>query len=251
MKVLRKECPWDREQTLRSLRRHTLEETHEVLEAIDAAERGDWSKLRDELGDLLLQVVFYAEIASEHGAFNLDDVVDALVGKMIDRHPHVFDPAGPDGSVDPRKAADWERMKSREQTDRQSRMDGLPPLPALALASKIQSRAATVGFDWDRAEDVLGKIREELDEFAHEVRARDKDGSRIEDEFGDLLFTLVNLARKLGIDAELALMRTNRKFIERFRRMERLARERDLDLSGCAIETLERLYGEAKHEEQP
>jgi len=241
MRVLRENCPWDKAQTLGSLRRYTLEETHEVLEAIDIAERqGDWTRLRHELGDLLIQVAFYARIAEEQEAFTLGDVVDALIGRMVARHPHVFADAAPENLT-----AQWNELKDAEHAHRESLMDDVPPLPALARALKLQDRAARVGFDWRRATDVLAKIEEELAELRRAVMTEES-ADRIEDEFGDVLFTLVNLGRKLGVDSEVALMGTNRKFAERFRRMEALARERGLHMESMDIDALEALYQEAK-----
>jgi len=241
MKVLREECPWDKEQTISSLRTYTLEETHEVLEAIDrAAHDNDWQMLRHELGDLLLQVVFYARIADEHGEFDFGDVIDGLIEKMIYRHPHVFADTTPADL-----SQQWESLKDGEHGERKSLMDGIPPLPALAYARKQQKRAARVGFDWQRPVDVIAKMEEELAELAGEV-TMGADPARLEDEFGDVLFTLVNLARKLGLDAELALMRTNRKFAQRFRAMELLAEKRGLVLAELDMDALEALYEEAK-----
>jgi len=243
MKVLREECPWDSEQTLSSLRTYTLEETHEVLEAIDkAVEDNDWSLLKSELGDLLIQIAFYSVIADEHDEFNLGDVFESLIQKMIYRHPHVFEDARPADVLE-----QWERLKDAEHKDRQSLMDGIPPLPALAYALKLQKRAARIGFDWNDAVDVIEKMEEELSELAAEVKSG-SDASRIEDEFGDVLFTLVNLGRKLNLDAEISLMHTNRKFSERFRGIEMLATQRKLDLSGLDLDALERLYEESKAE---
>jgi len=241
MNVLRENCPWDKKQTLSSLRTYTLEETHEVLEAIDQAiQHDEWHALKSELGDLLLQVIFYARIASEEKHFDLDDVVDALIDKMIYRHPHVFNGVQLN---DPSRQ--WEQLKDAEHQDRISLMDGIPPLPALAYAHKQQRRASRVGFDWVKASDVIEKMEEELRELTHEVRSH-ADPSRIEDEFGDVLFTMVNLGRKLDIDAELALMHTNRKFANRFRAMEFLAAERKLNLADLDLDALELLYQEAK-----
>lgn len=241
MRVLRESCPWDKEQTLSSLRTYTLEETHEVMEAIEqAVEHDEWNALRSELGDLLLQILFYAEIASEEKHFDLDDVIDSLIEKMIYRHPHVFGDAQPDDL-----SQQWEQLKDTEHQDRSSLMDGIPPLPALAYAHKQQRRATRVGFDWNNTDDVIEKMEEELTELSYEVR-NNADQSRIEDEFGDVLFTLVNLGRKLNIDAELALMRTNRKFAKRFRVMESLAAKRQVDLAELDIDALESLYQEAK-----
>ncbi len=241
MRVLREECPWDKEQTLTSLRRYTLEETHEVIEAIDhAAKHDDWQKLKIELGDLLIQVAFYARIADEQDKFSLGDVIDTLIDKMIYRHPHVFEDARP---ADLKHQ--WESLKDAEHSERHSLMDDIPLLPALAYALKQQSRASRVGFDWDNATDVIAKMEEELAELSHEV-ASGADPARVEDEFGDVLFTLVNLGRKLGIDAEIALMHTNRKFSKRFRSMESLAEDRGVLLSELDLDGLESLYEEAK-----
>ena len=237
MDVLREECPWDRKQTLQSLRTYTLEEVHEVLEAID---EGDWQALKVELGDLLLQIVFYARIAKENGKFTLHDIAEAIVDKMIRRHPHVFE-----GSAQNDLSRQWEELKQAEHTERTSLMDGIPPLPALKYAQKMQQRAAGVGFDWVQAADVLEKMHEELAEFEAEVRDEHAPVERMEDEFGDVLFSLVNLGRKLGLDAELALMRSNRKFGRRFRKMEALAGS---SLDEMTLDEQELLYRRAKME---
>ena len=241
MKVLREECPWDKEQTLLSLRRYTLEEVHEVLEAIDVADKDDnWQPLKSELGDLLIQVLFYSRIAEEADKFDLADVIDALIEKMIYRHPHVFDEANPDDLTD-----QWDSLKEAEHASRKSLMDEIPPLPSLKYAQKQQQRAARVGFDWTRATDVLAKMREELEELEHEV-THSGDLMRIEDEFGDVLFTLANLARKLDLDAELCLMSTNRKFADRFRMMENLANKKSISLADLNLDQQEELYKQAK-----
>jgi len=241
MYVLRKECPWDAEQTLESLRTYTLEEVHEVFEAIEAAvEHDQWQGLKHELGDLMLQVLFYAQIASENKQFNLDDVAQALIDKMIYRHPHVFAQVVTDDL-----SRQWESLKDEEHKGRNSLMDEMPPLPALALAHKIQRRASRVGFDWAQASDVIEKMHEELGELEAEVKM-DASHARLQDEFGDVLFTLVNLGRKLDIDAELALMHTNRKFSGRFRVLEQLAEERSLNLDDMSLDDMEILYAEAK-----
>ena len=245
MNVLRKECPWDKEQTISSLRQYTLEEVHEVIEAIDLAEsNGDWQPLKAELGDLLIQVLFYACIAEEKGHFQLGDVADALIEKMIYRHPHVFEKRQTDNLDD-----QWNRLKDTEHADRQSLMDGIPPLPALKYAQKQQQRAARVGFDWTEAITVIDKMHEELAEFEYEVRNH-SDKDRLEDEFGDILFTLANLARKMDLDAELCLMRTNRKFAHRFRKMEELADQAKKNLSDMDLDALELLYKKAKELEE-
>jgi nucleoside triphosphate diphosphatase len=237
MDVLREQCPWDREQTLQSLRTYTLEEVHEVIEAID---HEDWQSLKVELGDLLLQIVFYARIAKENGKFSLHDIGDTIVEKMIRRHPHVFEQAQSDDL-----SRQWEELKRVEHTERTSLMDGIPPLPALKYAQKMQQRAARVGFDWTQASDVLEKMHEELAELEAEVRDPAPSPERMEDEFGDVLFSLVNLGRKIGLDAELALMRTNRKFSVRFRKMEELA---ESGLAGLSLTQQEAIYRQAKSE---
>lgn len=237
MDVLREQCPWDREQTLQSLRTYTLEEVHEVIEAID---HGDWQALKVELGDLLLQIVFYARIASEQGQFSLHDIADSIVEKMIRRHPHVFEQTTTDDL-----SKQWEELKRTEHAERTSLMDGIPPLPALKYAQKMQHRAARAGFDWTQVSDVMEKMHEELSELEAEVRDPEASPERVEDEFGDVLFALVNLGRKLGLDAELALMRSNRKFSSRFRRMEELA---ETDLADLSLAQQEILYQQAKSE---
>jgi len=241
MKVLREECSWDKEQTIESLKRYTLEEVHEVLEAIDiASKQGDWNPLLQELGDLLLQISFYACIAEEQEKFNWDDIVEALVAKMIYRHPHVFGDARPSDLNE-----QWESLKDDEHQERKSLMDGIPPLPALKYAQKQQDRAARVGFDWVKTSDIMNKMREEMDELEFEI-ASDAPLSHLEDEFGDVFFTLVNLARKLGLDSELCLMSTNHKFSKRFRGMEELAESRTLSLKDMDTVALEQLYEDAK-----
>jgi len=245
MKILRKECEWDRKQTLHSLRKYTLEETHEVLEAVEKAiETDEWGDLKSELGDMLIQIAFYARIAAEKGEFDLADVFDALIEKMIYRHPHVFDFAKPESVIE-----QWESLKDAEHTERKSLMDGVPPLPALSYAAKQQERATRVGFDWPSLDGVTDKIREEVAELELEIfesKGTEEDIRRIENEFGDVLFSLVNYARKLGIDPEQALMRTNRKFDARFRRMEQICANKKIKMKGLDIEALEKIYQQAK-----
>ena len=215
-------CPWDAEQTHRSLAKHLLEETHEVLEAIDT---GDPALLRDELGDLLLQVVFHAEIAREAGSFDADDVAAGITAKLIRRHPHVFaDVQVADaGEV----LVNWERIKQDEKGERRRVDDDIPvSLPALARASKVMRRAAGTGFDWRTPEAALDKVQEELAELADAVRADDPDAV----EVGDVLFAVVGLARQLGVDGEQALRRTTSTFSDRFEAMRAQAEAEGLDL---------------------
>jgi XTP/dITP diphosphohydrolase/ATP diphosphatase len=213
-------CPWDREQTFDSLRRYTLEETYEVLDAI---ENRDWSGLKDELGDLLLQVLFYAEVARESGHFQLTEVIENLNAKLVRRHPHVFaDRTGVENSQ--QVLANWEEIKKRERAERKTENEGsllqnIPRgLPALMEASKLGSKASSVGFDWKSADPVFEKLEEELWELRQSIAENDESGK--EEEIGDLLFTVVNLARKLGVQPELALRATNAKFRRRFADME-------------------------------
>ena len=210
-------CPWDREQTLETIVPFTIEEAYEVADAIH---RGDLGDLRDELGDLLFQVVFYAQIASERGAFGFAEVVAAISDKMLRRHPHVFGDAEIGSAEEQRRA--WERHKAEERAQRSAYglLDGVAgSLPALIRAEKLQRRAAKVGFDWDAAEPVLDKIAEELGELRSEIRAGAA-AARLEDELGDLLFSCVNLARHLGLHPEQAIAGANRKFEHRFAEIE-------------------------------
>ena len=245
MNILRVECDWDKKQTLASLRKYTLEEAHEVLEAVEKAiEYDQWDDLKSELGDLLIQIAFYAVIAKEQKHFDLADVFDTLIEKMIYRHPHVFADATPDDVV-----KQWEMLKDAEHQERKSLMDGIPPLPALSYAAKQQQRAARIGFDRPDMQGVIDKIKEEVAELEVEVQqstGTEDDIRRIEDEFGDVLFSMVNYARKLGIDPEQALMRTNRKFDARFREMESIADQNKLDMKTMNIDALEEIYQQAK-----
>ncbi len=236
-------CPWDRAQTHESLAPFAVEEAYEVAEA---AERGDVAALRDELGDLLFQVVFHARVAEEAGRFDLLDVAEGLIDKMIRRHPHVFAGADAEGHK-----ARWEAIKAEERRargeDDSSALAGVSPgLPPLLRAAKLQKRAACVGFDWDAPEPVLDKIREEVDELAEELARSPRDPDRLADEIGDLLFATVNLARHLGIDPEAALRRTNRRFEARFRHLERDLAAQGRRPQDCDLETLEAAWARAK-----
>ena len=223
-------CPWDRRQSFATVAPYTLEEAYEVADAID---KGDLDALRQELGDLLFQVVFHAQMAKEQGAFDFHDVAAAIVEKMVRRHPHVFGQAEyrDEGEL---KAA-WEAQKARERAaaEAHSVLDGVAlALPALVRADKLQKRAARVGFDWPDANGALAKVEEELGEVRQAMA--EGDARALEDEVGDLLFAAVNVARLLGIDAEQALRRANAKFEKRFRRMEA-----DLTEAGQAMEALD------------
>lgn len=229
-------CPWDREQTHASLKPHLLEECYELLEAIDA---GDNDHLREELGDLLLQVMLHAQIAGDEGRFTLDDVAGDLADKLVRRHPHVFgENRLPDSDA---VLKQWDQLKQAEKTERRSVLDGVPPhLPALARAQKLQAKAARVGFDWPDATGALAKVREELGEV---VEAQ---VTELEDEMGDLLFAVVNYARKRKVDAEQALLSAARKFSDRFHAVEELAYARGLDVKAMSLDHLDALWDEVK-----
>jgi ATP diphosphatase len=240
-------CPWDREQTFDTIKRYTLEETYEVFDAI---ERRDWAGLKDELGDLLLQVLFYAQMAAEAGYFNLGDVAENLNAKLIRRHPHVF---GTAAATDANAVLrNWEQIKLEEKKSRPasaSLLDDVPrSMPATLEASKLGAKAARVGFDWPDANGLFGKLAEETAELRAELDACDQD--LVEAEFGDLLFTMMNLARHLNVDPESALRRTNAKFRARFAAMERLAGNSS-PLAAMPAAELEDLWTKAKAETGP
>lgn len=245
-------CPWDREQTFRSLVPHTLEEAYEVADAIA---RGDTDELRSELGDLLFQVVFHAQIAREAGQFDFNDIVAAISDKLIRRHPHVFSEAKITSAADQSKA--WEEHKAAERAARAgeenrppSILDGVTlTLPALTRAAKLQNRAARVGFDWPDIRQVMDKLEEETAEIHAEI-AQGAPPERMEDEIGDLLFVAVNLARHAGIDAETAVRRANTKFERRFRRIEALLAERGRTPEQTTLEEMDALWDKAKEEEK-
>ncbi len=242
-------CPWDRAQTFESLVPHTIEEAYEVA---DAVERGDDEDLCDELGDLLLQVVFYARIAEEQGRFNFARVVTGLCDKLVRRHPHVF--AGVKFASEAERKRAWEAVKRQERQARGKREeDGLladvpAALPALAQAEKIQNRAARHGFDWPEAEPVFAKVEEELAELRQAWRSGDR--AHIREEVGDLLFVAVNLARHLGVHPETALRDGNRKFSRRFRYMERRLAESGRTMDDTPLAELDALWDEAKRRGQ-
>ena len=261
-------CPWDREQTFDTIKRYTLEETYEVLEAID---NRDWKELPGELGDLLLQVLFYAEMAKEEGHFTIDDVLDALSNKLISRHPHVFGEVKADNSAQVLK--NWEALKAQEKRKHlQSGGEDLPQsqepllaavsskMPALLEAHKISSKAAHVGFDWPAVQGLFEKLAEEtreLQEHVQEIpgagpnaversRVPEELRAHLEDEVGDLFFVLVNIARYLSVDAESALRKTNRKFRRRFNWLEAELRKQGRTLEQAGLAEMEVLWQQAK-----
>ena len=230
-------CPWDHEQTHRTLARHLLEETHELLEAIDA---DDSEAIRDELGDLLLQVVFHAQMAADEGRWDVDDVAEGLVRKLVHRHPHVFGDVRVSGADE--VLTNWEKLKVEEDGRRKGVDEEIPAsLPALARAAKVQRRAAGWGFEWRTVEGAIGALREEVEEL---VAAGD--GAGAEEEIGDVLFATVAVARRLGVDAESALRRTIRGFADRYERFAALVVERGLELDTMSEGEIRELFRDAR-----
>ena len=246
-------CPWDREQTLASLRPFVLEETYEVLEAI---EHGSPAQLREELGDFLFEAVFLAQISEERGDFTIDDAIDAICDKLVRRHPHVFARGVDDGALTSAQVIEkWETLKQRERAaagqqakQPKTTLSGVPrTLPSLLRTYEISARAAAVGFDWQQATDVLAKIEEEVAEVRHEVETGATGQlSRAEEEMGDLLFAIANLSRKLGIEPEAALRRANEKFTKRFDAMERAFTARGQSLTDATLDEMEAQWAEIK-----
>ena len=240
MHQLRQKCPWDRKQTRESLKPYLIEEAYEVLDAIES---NDPEKLKEELGDLMLQAVFHAEIAKEKGEFDIYDVIDFLCNKLIYRHPHVF------GDLKVRDAEEvlknWEKLKQKEKNHKGSVLDGVPEqLPALIQAYRLQEKASKVGFDWEDVEGVKAKVEEEWKELLEAIATKDK--KEIEEELGDLLFAIANLARFLGVDPESALRGCNRRFKERFKFIEAKLREEGKRPEEVDLSYLDRLWEEAK-----
>lgn len=241
-------CPWDREQTLHTLSGYLLEEAYEV---VDAVASGEGKALCEELGDLLLQIVFMARIGSEKGWFTIDDVAASISDKMVRRHPHVFAEREVEDSAE--VVRNWEEIKKEEraETPAASVLDGVPgALPALLKAYRMTQKAAAVGFDWQRPADVVDKLYEEVGELEVEVRAGEEvDDDRVRSEMGDVLFVMANLARHLGVEPETALHETNRKFQRRFQAVEAGARAEDRALSEMSLGEMDRLWDRAKEEE--
>jgi MazG family protein len=276
-------CPWDREQTFDSIKPYTLEETYEVLEAID---NRDWEELPGELGDLLLQVLFYSEMGKEQGSFSIDDVLDRLSRKLVDRHPHVFGDATAETSADVKR--NWEALKVEERKKRKKDAEAVDgslagkaapsilagissSMPSMLEAQKLSSRAAQIGFDWPDMEGLFEKLREETEELRQNLQEFPAPGprpegrgvagsgrqivpedlkARLEDEVGDLFFVLVNIARYLAVDPESALRKTNRKFRRRFQWMEQRLRDRGSALENTSMDELESLWQQAKQQEK-
>ncbi|MFN5943176.1 MAG: nucleoside triphosphate pyrophosphohydrolase [Bacteroidota bacterium] len=238
MEELRAQCPWDQKQTIESLRPLTIEETYELCDAII---KKDWNGLKEELGDVLLHLVFYAKIASEQNQFNFNDVIEAICNKLVYRHPHIYSNIKVSNEQEVKE--NWEKLKQKERN--KSILSGVPDaLPALIKALRIQDKSKQIGFEWDTTEQVQAKVKEELDELQEAMEENNQD--HIEEEFGDVLFSLVNLARFLNVDPELALERTNRKFMDRFNKMEVLAEENGKSLLDMNLEEMDALWNYVK-----
>lgn len=241
MDTLRRECPWDREQTFDTLRNNTIEETYELADAITDK---NMEGIKEELGDLLLHVVFYSKLGDEVGAFDYTDVANGVCDKLIYRHPHVYGDIHADTPEEVKQ--NWEALKLRKKKRKSGTLGGVPvSLPAMVKAFRIGEKAAATGFDWERREDVWDKVREELKEVDAELRADDKE--KLTDEMGDLFFALINACRLYGVDPEAALERTNKKFIRRFNHMEQRAVERGVTLHDLSLDEMEGYWQEAKH----
>ena len=237
-------CPWDRKQTLETLKPFLIEESYEVVDAID---RNDRAGLAEELGDFLLQAVFIAEITRAEGSFDIYDAITAIHDKLVRRHPHVF--AGVEADTAEKVLVNWEKQKNEERkAENKSVLAGVPQsLPALLRASRLTEKAARVGFDWRRTDDVFDKLEEEIGELREAIGSGDE--REIHDEIGDLLFTIANIARKLDVNAEEALQSTNRKFTRRFETMERRVRDQDQNLDQLTLEQMDALWDAAKSSE--
>lgn len=239
MDELREQCPWDNKQTFESLRHLTIEETYELGDAILD---NDLQEIKKELGDLLLHIVFYAKIGSEQNTFDIGDVANEICEKLINRHPHIYGDTKVDGADQVIK--NWESIKLKE--GKNSVLEGVPKsLPALVKAFRIQEKAAGVGFEWDNAKDVLDKVKEEITEFNQEVE--DQNHDKMEDEFGDVIFSLINYARYLKINPESALERTNKKFIKRFKYIEESAKNEGKVINELTLDQMEAFWNKAKN----
>ncbi len=238
MDELREQCPWDKKQTIHTLRSMTLEETYELADAILD---NDWKGIKEELGDILLHILFYARIAREQEQFMLKDVIEGIAAKLIHRHPHIYGDVKVENEDDVKR--NWEKLKIKEGKD--SVLSGVPQsLPAVVKATRIQEKAKQVGFEWEHADDVWKKVEEEMGELQEAVQSEKK--ADIEEEFGDLLFSLVNYARFLQVDPESALEKTNKKFIQRFQEMEALAIGKARNLSDMSLAEMDELWNEVK-----
>ncbi len=244
MNELREQCPWDKKQTIHTLRSLTIEETYELIDSID---QEDWAGIKEELGDILLHLVFYAKIGSEQKQFELEEVINGVCEKLIHRHPHIYGDVKVANEDDVKR--NWEQLKLKEGNGKQSVLEGVPTsLPSIVKAWRIQEKAKQVGFEWENKEDVWKKVEEETAELKEAIQANDP--AAIEDELGDLLFSLVNYARFLQVDPEKALEGTNRKFIKRFQAMEIIAKTAGKALATMSLTEMDAIWNEVKKQKQ-
>lgn len=239
MEELREQCPWDKKQTIQTLRPLTIEETYELADAID---NNNWQQIKEELGDLLLHIVFYSRIGAEQQQFSIDEMIHGICDKLVARHPHIYGEVKVQDEEEVKR--NWEKLKMKE--GKTSVLQGVPvSLPSMVKAIRIQEKAKQVGFEWDHKEQVFEKITEELEELKEVVAAGDAD--KMEDEMGDVFFSLINYARFLQVDADLALERTNKKFITRFQRMEQVALSEGKQLHQMTLEEMDAIWNRIKH----
>ena len=242
MDELRENCPWDKKQTIQSLRPQTIEETYELVDAITD---NNWSGLKEELGDLLLHIVFYSKIGAEQNEFTLDDVIEGVCNKLVSRHPHIYSSIKVEGEEEVKQ--NWEKLKLKE--GKKSILSGLPPsLPAIMKALQLQNKTKQVGFEWDTIEQVKEKVDEEIQELYEAVAAKEQE--KIEEEFGDVLFALVNYARFANVDPEMALDKTNKKFIRRFQFIESMAAADGKQLHDMTLVEMDVLWNKSKEQER-
>lgn len=240
MDELREQCPWDKKQTIHTLRPLTLEETYELTDSITEE---NWQGIKEELGDILLHIVFYAKIGKEQNQFSLDEVINGVCEKLIYRHPHIYGDVKVNDEEDVKR--NWEKLKMKEGKGKTSVLSGVPPsLPAMVKATRIQEKAKQVGFEWENKEDVWKKVEEEIGELKEAIELESQE--KIDEEFGDVLFSLVNYARFLQVDAEGVLERTNKKFISRFQQMETIAAATGKKLQDMTLEEMDALWNEVK-----
>ena len=238
MDELREQCPWDKKQTIHSLRILTIEETYELVDAID---QNDWNGIKEELGDILLHLLFYAKIGAEQNKFQLEEMINGIADKLINRHPHIYGDVKVNNEEDVKR--NWEQIKLKE--GKKSVLEGVPAsLPAIVKALRIQEKSKQVGFEWENKEGVWKKVEEETNELKEAIESKNQED--ITDEFGDLLFSLVNYARFLQVDPEAALERTNRKFIHRFQQMEVIVEQAGKSLGNLSLEEMDAIWNKVK-----
>jgi XTP/dITP diphosphohydrolase len=240
MDTLREQCPWDKKQTIHSLRSNTIEELYEL---VDSIVEEDWEGIKEELGDILLHVLFYARIGKEQGKFTLAEVMEGIAKKLIHRHPHIYGDVKVENEDDVKR--NWEQLKLQEGKGKKTILSGVPnSLPAIVKALRIQEKVKHVGFEWEHKEQVWEKVEEEIGELKVEIEANNQ--AKMEQEFGDVLFSMINYARFLNIDPETALEKTNKKFKHRFELMEQYANEHGLDLASMSLQEKEALWQQMK-----